>query len=172
LVLALALPVGLRAALSHNLPPSHGFDNVQRWRAVGLWLREHHPKATIATIPVGVIAHASGLPTLDLVGITSAEVARSGNGLPTELVRRHWLGHERHNTAWVLERAPSLIVTTKFRDRPWQHLGEAKAGFYADWLILQEIKAGRAPYRVYSAEVQPGVHWLMYRRVDPSQRGG
>ncbi|MGH1347185.1 MAG: hypothetical protein ACRBN8_36825 [Nannocystales bacterium] len=164
LLAALALATGLHAALRHNLPSAHGFPNVQRWSRVGRWLKTHHRGDTMATIPVGAMAYTSGLPTLDLVGITTAEVARSGNGLPPELVRRAWLGHERHNTPWVLEQAPELIVTTKFRDHPWRHLGEVKAGFYADWLVLQEIKAGRAPYDLYSAQIEPGVHWLMYRR--------
>jgi len=163
---ALALATGLHAALRHNLPSAHGFANVQRWARVGQWLRVHHRGETIATIPVGAMAYTSGLDTIDLVGITTAEVARSGNGLPPELVRRDWLGHERHNTEWVLQQAPELIVTTKSRDHAWQHLGEVKAGFYADWLLLQEIKAGRAAYDLYDAEIEPGVHWLMYRRRD------
>ena len=80
-------------------------------------------------------------------------------------MRRNWLGHERHATQWVLDQAPELIVTTKFRAEPWRRLEETRAGFYADWLLLQEIKAGRAPYRIYDAEVTPGVHWLMFRRT-------
>jgi hypothetical protein len=47
-------------------------------------------------------------------------------------------------------------------NRPWQTLTEAHAGFHADWLLLQEIKAGRAPYRVRDAEVLPGDHVLMF----------
>ncbi len=164
LIGAFALATGSHAAIRHHLPAAHGFSNVQRWARVGRWLRTHHRGETMATIPVGAMAYTSGLRTLDLVGITTAEVARSGNGLPPNLVRRAWLGHERHNTAWVLEQAPELIVTTKFRGHAWQHLGEVKAGFYADWLLLQEIKAGRAAYDLYDAEIEPGVHWLMYRR--------
>ncbi len=163
---AVAVATGLRAGIRHHVPEAHGFSNVQRWTRVGRWLRTHHRGDTMATIPVGAMAYTSGLHTLDLVGITTAEVARSGNGLPPELVRRAWLGHERHNTPWVLGQAPELIVTTKFRDQPWRHLDEVKAGFYADWLLLQEIKAGRAAYDIYDAEIEPGVHWLMYRRRD------
>lgn len=162
-----AVTAGLHAAVRHNLPAAHGFTNVERWARVGRWLRTHHRGDTMATIPVGAMAYTSGLDTIDLVGITTAAVARSGNGLPSELVRREWLGHERHNTAWVLEQAPELIVTTKFRDHPWRHLGEVKAGFYADWLLLQEIKAGRTAYELYNAEIEPGTHWLMYRRTTP-----
>ncbi|MCA9653177.1 MAG: hypothetical protein H6712_33985 [Myxococcales bacterium] len=164
-VLLPALGVGARAQLQHGLAEGHGFANVQRWALVGRWLAEHHPGETIATVPVGAMAHASGLRTLDLVGITSREVARAGGTVPTELMRRNWLGHERHATQWVLDQAPELIVTTKFRAEPWRRLEETRAGFYADWLLLQEIKAGRAPYRIYDAEVTPGVHWLMFRRT-------
>ena len=164
LVLAPGLALGIRARTTHALPEAHGFGNVERWALVGRWLDEHHPDATIATIPVGAMAYHSRLPTLDLVGITSREVARSGTTVPVELMKRSWLGHERHDTQWVLERAPDLIVSTKFRPAPWRSLREAKAGFFADWLLLQEIKSGRAPYEVYDAEIQPGLHWLMYRR--------
>jgi hypothetical protein len=166
LILLPALVVGGRAQLQHELPEGHGFSNVQRWAAVGRWVAEHHPGETVATNPVGAMAHASGLRIIDLVGITSREVARAGGTVPAELMRRDWLGHERHATAWVLAQAPELVVTTKLRAEPWRHLSEARAGFYADWLLLQEIKAGRAPYVVYDAEIEPGVHWLMFRRSD------
>ena len=45
-------------------------------------------------------------------------------------------------------------------------LGGAQIGAdVADWLLLQEIKAGRAPYRVHDAEVLPGDHVLMFERM-------
>ena len=51
------------------------------------------------------------------------------------------------------------------RERAWHELSEARAGFYADWLLLQEIKAGCAPYRVLDAEVTPGDHVLLFERI-------
>lgn len=166
--LAILLPAILaagRAQRRHELAPAHGFANVTRWAMVGDWLAEHHAGQTIATVPVGAMAYRSGLRTLDLVGITSREVVRAGGRVPTALMRRHWLGHERHATEWILEQAPDLIVTTMVRESPWSALAETKAGFFADWLLLQEIKAGRAPYGVYDAQIAPGLHWLMFRRV-------
>ena len=50
------------------------------------------------------------------------------------------------------------------RSTPWTSLAEARAGFWADWLLLQEIKEGRAPYHVRNAEVSSGRHVLLFER--------
>ncbi len=163
-VLAVALGVGGRALVAHAIPPQHTNPRVVEWAAIGTWLHEHYPDATVATVPIGAIGYYSRLPILDLVGLTEPEIARSGRSVPPELLTKLWIGHERNNTEYVLAQKPTLIVTTMHRDRPWRDLAEARAGFYADWLLLQEIKAGRAPYHVLDAEVRPGDHILMFER--------
>jgi arabinofuranosyltransferase len=154
------------ALFNHRTIGTHGFENVERWRLVGEYLRRHHGAATVAVVPIGAIGYYSGLPIIDLVGLTTREIGKSGSSVPPDMLTRSWIGHERHNTPWVLQQKPDLIVTTKWRGSPWKSLRETKAGFYSDWLLLQEIKKGRAPYRVYDAETQPGVHWLMFLRSD------
>ncbi|HEX3482997.1 MAG TPA: hypothetical protein VHT91_48640 [Kofleriaceae bacterium] len=160
-----ALAAGGRAAVVHAIPPQGASPRVVEWAAVGRYLRAHFRGATVATVPIGAIGYYSQLPILDLVGLTEPAIARAGRTVPPELLTQRWIGHERHCTECVLARAPTLIVTTMSRDQPWQTLDEARAGFYADWLLLQEIKAGRAPYRVHDAEVLPGDHILMFERV-------
>jgi hypothetical protein len=160
--------VSLRAALAHSIEPQHGFANVKRYQAVGRYLRQHHPGATVATVPIGAIGYFSGARVLDLVGLTAPAIAQAGTTVPVELLERKWIGHERHNTDWVLAQAPDLIVTTKYRDRPWTSLADTSAGFIADWLLLRAIKAGQTRYRLLSAEVSPGVHWLMFQRASES----
>ena len=164
LPLLAAIGLGTRAAYRHALGPSHGFDNVQRWTAVGQWLRGHHPQVTLAVVPIGAIGYFSRAHVIDLVGLATREVARAGRGVPPEMLAPTWIGHERHNTEWVLAQCPQLIVMTKWGATPFTNLQTARAGFYAEWLLLQEIKSGRAPYELYDAEVAPGVHWLMFRR--------
>jgi hypothetical protein len=164
---ACALAIAARAAVVHAIPPQHAAPRVVEWAAVGRYLRAHFRGATVATVPIGAIGYYSRLPIIDLVGLTEPRIARAGRSVPTELLTKLWIGHERNCTECVLERAPAVIVTTMHRDRPWQDLAEARAGFYADWLLLQEIKAGRAPYRVRDAEVLPGNHFLMFERVAP-----
>ena len=163
-----ALAVAGRAAVVHALAPQHASPRVVEWAAIGSYLRTHHRGATIATVPIGAIGYYSQLPLIDLVGLTEPAIARAGRSVPPELLTKQWIGHERNCTECVLARAPAVIVTTMHRDRPWQDLAEARAGFYADWLLLQEIKAGRAPYRVRDAEVMPGDHILLFERIPGS----
>ena len=160
----LALVVGIRAAVAHHIPDQGTSPRVVEWMLAGTYLREHVPPGTlVATVPIGAIGYYSQQPILDLVGLTDRTIARSGNTVPAELLTKSWIGHERHDTAYVLARAPTLIVTTMERATPWT-LAEARAGFWADWLLLQEIKAGRAPYHVKDVELAPGDHLLMFER--------
>lgn len=167
-VLTILAPVGGVAGYSRVqqwLPPTHEFANVGRYKAVGRYLAKNHPGARVATVPIGAISYFSGLHVLDLVGLTAPAIAHAGTTVPEGMLDRKWIGHERHNTPWVLEQAPGLIVTTKFRSKPWRTLDETSAGFIADWLLLRAIKAGEAPYRLLSAEVEPGLHCLMFERT-------
>jgi len=168
-VLALVplLPIGGAvgyAMKNQSIPPTHVFANVARYKAVGEYLKRHHGGATVATVPIGAIGYFSHLRIIDLVGLTAPAIAHAGTTVPEGMLDRNWIGHERHNTPWVLEQAPDLIVTTKFRRRPWQGLADTSAGFIADWLLLRAIKAGEAPYEVLSAEVEPGLFCLMFQR--------
>ena len=153
-----------RAAVFHAIPPQGASPRVVQWIAVGTYLRTHYPKGTlVATVPIGAIGYYSSLPILDLVGLTEPAIARAGRSVPPELLTKLWIGHERNNLEYVLAREPKVIVTTMVRDTPWT-LPEAKAGFYADWLLLQAIKRGEAPYDVRDVELAPGEHVLMFER--------
>ena len=157
---------GVRAFVAHRIPEQHVNPRVAEWAATGTYLREHYARGTlIATVPIGAIGYYSSLPVLDLVGLTEPVIAREGRSVPAELLSKKWIAHERNDTEYVLDRAPTVIVTTMVQDRPWSSLAESRAGFWADWLLLQEIRAGRAPYRVLDAEVAPGRHVLMFERV-------
>lgn len=160
----LAVVVGVRAAIAHHIPDQGTSPRLLEWMVAGDYIREHYPPGTlVATVPIGAIGYYSQEPILDLVGLTDRTIARSGNSVPSELLTKAWIGHERNDTAYVLARAPRLIVTTMQRTTPWT-LADAKAGFWADWLLLQEIKAGRAPYHVKDVELRPGDHLLMFER--------
>ncbi|HEU4728627.1 MAG TPA: hypothetical protein VFT22_12075 [Kofleriaceae bacterium] len=160
-----ALAFAGRAAVVHTIPAQHASPRVVEWAAVGSYLRARHPAATVATAAIGAIGYYSQLPILDLTGSTEPEIARAGRRVPPAQLVRRWLGHERHCTECVLARGPALIVTTLHRDRAWSELAETAGGYYAEALLVDEIKAGRAPYRVLDAEVAPGDHVLMFERI-------
>jgi hypothetical protein len=162
---ACACVIAARAMVVHAIPPQGASPRVVEWAAVGSYLRRQFPHATVATVPIGAIGYYSQLPIIDLVGLTEPEIARAGRSVPPELLTKQWIGHERHCTECVLARAPALIVTTMHQGHAWRELSDTRAGFYADWLVVQEIKAGRAPYRVLDAEVTPGDHFLVFERT-------
>ncbi len=161
--LAIGLAFGGRAAIQHAIPDQHANPRVVSWAALGGYLRLHYPHQLVATVPIGAIGYYSNLPILDLVGLTDPTISHEGRSVPPAQLSKSWLGHERHDTEYVLARQPRVIATTMHRPEPWQSLEEARAGFYADWLILQEIKAGRAPYHVADADLG-GDHYLIFER--------
>lgn len=159
-----ALAVAARAAVVHAIPPQGTSPRVIQWAAIGTYLREHEPKGTlIATVPIGAIGYYSNLPILDLVGLADRTIAHAGRSVPPELLTKLWIGHERNDLEYVLARAPALVVTTMVSENEWTLAG-ARVGFWPEWLLLQEIKAGRAPYHVRDLEVTPGTHVLAFER--------
>jgi hypothetical protein len=92
--------------------------------------------------------------------------------VPPEKLVRTWIGHEREHTAWVLAQKPDVIALTRYRATPWLGLHEARAGFWAEWKLLREVKEGRAPYVVHSAQVEPGLYGLLLVRREPEASQG
>jgi len=153
-----------RAVTQHGLGGRHSDPKVDRWHVLALHLAATYPHATLATVPIGAIAYYSKLRVIDLLGLTTPAVAKAGRTIPPELLTENWIGHERHNLEWVLAQKPDLVVTTQFRETPWDHLDETRAGFYAEWLFVRAVKEGRAPYHVVDAEIAPQVHFLLFER--------
>jgi hypothetical protein len=84
-------------------------------KMVGEWLKQSvGPNTKIALIPAGIIPFYSELETIDLVGlndvrIAHTEVNRFGKGEP---------GHEKHDSAYVLERRPDIMFLGACRLQP------------------------------------------------------
>lgn len=158
-----AVTVAVRATALHSIPEQHVNERVLEWISAGMYLRTHYPRGTlVASVPVGAVGYYSSLPILDLVGLTDETIAHSGNSVPAGLMQRRWIAHERHDTSYVLQRGPGVIVTTEIREVPWT-LADARAGFWTDWMLLQEIKKGTAPYRLVDKH-----YLLMFERTVPA----
>jgi arabinofuranosyltransferase len=78
-----------------------------RGREVGLWLREHFPAdTTLAVNTAGTVPYYSGFVTIDMLGLCDEHIAHvdapaMGQGLA---------GHEKADGAYVLSRAPDLVI--------------------------------------------------------------
>jgi tetratricopeptide (TPR) repeat protein len=84
-----------------------GVESENRRRAIGEWLRgAAQPGSLIALNPIGMIPYLSGLPTLDLLGLTDAHIARSGERV-TNLVL---FAHNRCDPRYVLGRRPAYLI--------------------------------------------------------------
>lgn len=147
---------------AHRLAPMNGFPDVRYWTAVGRWLGENHPDARVATTTIGAVGYFSDLHVYDIVGLTQPEVAKDGELIPAELTRRNYIGHEKHNTAWIIAERPDIILFEREAAEPWTDLQATRATYYAEWALLQEIKSGRLPYRLYSPQVDDGRFALMF----------
>ncbi len=156
--------LALTAAIRHDIPPQGPFAKVERWAQVGAFLKHVHPEAKVAATPMGAISYFSGTHVVDIVGVCNREVAKRGATRPD--LKRANLGHERHHTDYILEQQPDLIVTFVWSPTPFGRGTEVKTPNFGEFLLMQAIQEGRAPYRPYTPQVAPGVYWFMFIRTE------
>lgn len=76
-------------------------------RRVGEWLAERIPHdAWIAVNTAGSLPYFSRLPTIDMLGLTDAQIARR----PVYIVSEGWAGHRRGWGEYVLRRRPRIVL--------------------------------------------------------------
>ena len=105
--------------------------NLEARKLVGDWLAVEFPSTALLAIhSAGAIPYYSGLPTVDMWGLTDARIARvrpehMGEGIP---------GHEKTDPRYVFQRHPALYLPEDrvFTLRPWEL--EVEAGFPDDFL--------------------------------------
>jgi hypothetical protein len=80
--------------------------NEQRWEAVGRALGARaEPGTRVAVSAVGAIGYYSGLPLVDVLGMTNEAIANAPPDLEVELK-----GHHRHDAGWVLAQQPDVLL--------------------------------------------------------------
>jgi hypothetical protein len=74
---------------------------------VGAWLAERlEPSDWIAVNTAGSLPYASRLPTIDMLGLTDAQIAKR----PVYIVSEGWAGHRRGWGEYVLRRGPRVVL--------------------------------------------------------------
>ena len=88
---------------------AHVLGREDNWRQIGIDLgnlfRSVHPAPVIATTAIGAIPYYSGLPTVDMLGLTDREVAL--HGLPADLKPGH---RKLATTAYLLSRGVNIVI--------------------------------------------------------------
>ena len=124
---------------------------------VGRYLARQWPAGSVLAVnTVGALPHAAGLPTVDMLGLTDAHVARS----TTRSTLGHNPAHAAANGPYVLSRRPVVVVfgnTTGSRTPLYQSgvdLGRQPA-FSRDYRLvstpladMERLATGRAPPRL------------------------
>ncbi len=127
--------------------------DTQRRLLIGAWLREQVPPTTVLAIhSAGAIPYASGLPTIDLWGLTDKHIARA----PAPEMGSGMAGHERTDYSYAFGREPELYLPEE--------------GLLTDAPVRLPVPSDFPPdfeqtYRQLSVQIGPG--WLnLFHRAD------
>lgn len=122
---------------------------------VGRFLAEQLPAGTwIATNTAGSVAYASGLPTLDMLGLNDAHIAhRDISDMGTRKA-----GHEKADGAYVLKRRPAVIMLGAARGR--------RTPVFRSGHELTRLPRFRRDYRFERYRLPSGAILAVYRRTD------
>ena len=81
-------------------------DEVAGLSEIGKWFRRALPSDTlIAVLPNGALPFYAELPTIDMMGLTDAHIARAG-----QRFRRGLPGHVAHDWEYVAARKPAIVA--------------------------------------------------------------
>jgi hypothetical protein len=102
----IALVTALSSIPEARLEHDSGREFTAKMTAAGRWLGDHAPPGTtLAVNYVGALPYHAGLPTIDMLGLTDPEIART----PIR-GRFRFPGHAKGNGDSVLRRRPDLIL--------------------------------------------------------------
>jgi hypothetical protein len=101
LALTLALQLG---TIQNDGRFRYAASKYDRWVTLGEYLAAHFPGRTLATDAAGKTPYYSGLPSLDMLGLTDEHIAHEGTSFFAA-------GRYKSDPAYVLARKPDLIAT-------------------------------------------------------------
>ena len=107
-------------------------------------LRISSPSDLIALNTAGAVPYASGLPSIDMLGLTDTHIAQH----PVYIISPGWAGHRKGWGAYVLGRHPQVIL--------WYNSAGAREPFYLGDHQLAESPLFRFFYRLRTADLPGG----------------
>jgi hypothetical protein len=173
--LALAL---LQTALANISAEQSAFRAVIEIRSereqIAEWLASRFPDGTTLAInAAGLIPYRTGFPTLDMLGLNDAHIARTEGSAGSD--GTIFVGHSKHDGAYVCSRAPGAVITSGARLHPGRSADEAILqaavnSFPGDREFLRD-PACRERYRAEAVELAPGRFAVVHVFRDPQPTG-
>jgi hypothetical protein len=117
--------------------------------AVGEWLRQNVPAGTlVATNAAGALPYRSGLPVIDMLGLTDRHIAESRADV------RRWVGHQRGDGDYVLARRPGIVVLggPEGSFEPWPFPGDEQLAAHPEFqrvYVPTRVPVGSFEFRFY-----------------------
>ena len=144
-------------------------DNVVRYRRAGRWIARYlEPTALVATPAIGAVGYLGGTRILDTLGIVDRYLAHYRN--PAFKHLHAPAGHARGDGAYVLKRAPDLILLANVWIRPVPLLPEQVAANPATLSLTDRLLFGMPEflqrYEIVSYKLKDGQWFGMAVRRD------
>jgi len=134
--------------------------------AAGKWLADNAPpEATLATTAAGIIPYYSGLPTIDMCGLTDRHIAR--HGVCTFTLP----GHGLSAAEYVLDRKPDYVLIYELVFAPEPPSYETVVS-HTQWPATRDLVTSprfREEYVMSHAEIAPGEYFVYFLRAEGSR---
>lgn len=134
---------------------------VAAWTEIGRWFHDNaRSEDTIGVVPAGAVPFYSELKALDMLGLNDVAIAHT----PVAMGRGQ-AGHEKYNTAYVLERAPTYLLIGAYRlyrapDDPSRQI----TPYYPVERELLASPEFRSRYRIRHAKAASG-YFAFFERI-------
>lgn len=158
-ILTVAICYTLVCWASSKLPHTHITGPLAAKQSLGNYLKERYPKATLAATSYGSLGYYSHLTTYPIKPLqeqpSPPPVEDDYYGLMPNPPQP-----TRQALAPLLQKAPKLILLSRWRTDPWSSLDSLRAPFPSEQALLSNAQQKKIPYKLLNAEAQPGQHWL------------
>lgn len=162
-VLALACVYSARGAFTgaQYLYVKQDEAEVGAWTEIGRWFHDNaRPQDSIGVVPAGAVPYYSEIAALDMLGLNDATIAHTPVGMGSGQA-----GHEKYNTAYVLERAPTYLLLGVYRlypapGNPWQQV----TPYYPVERELLASPEFRSRYRIRQGKAASG-YFPFFERI-------
>jgi hypothetical protein len=126
--------------------------------------RRLSPDAVIAAAAIGAVAYHSRRAIRDLLGLTDRGLARRGLGVPSAVLERSDVGHDRFDVAWSMRTRPDVVVFMRgYANTAFADLAEVPATTQVERKLVAYL-VEHSEYRLHNVRVDEAAYWAVFVR--------